>query len=542
MLADPSMVAATVARALRLVERPDRAPLDLLREHLRERALLLVLDNFEQVAAAAPVVADLLREAPRLTVIATSRGPLRVSGEHEFAVPPLGLPEATGQGGPGAADAATSPAVALFVDRATAARSDFRLTDANAAAIVAICARLDGLPLAIELAAARVRLLPPDAILTRLGQSLDLLDRGGRDLPVRQQTLRGAIGWSHDLLEEPTRRLFARMSVFAGGARLDEIEAVCGPADDLGTDVLSGLEDLVDQSLVQGTGVHGEPRYAMLHTVHEYAAERLAASDEIETIRRRHAETYLALAERAAPELIGSDQRTWLDLLEDEHDNLGGAIDWAVEAKETELALRLVAAPWRFWQMRDHLVEGRDRIAAALEIPDAGAHPAALARALGARGGIAYWLGDYVATKESYLRALAIARTLDDRRLLAEALSDVALAQEDISDGKALAETAERGLVTVERGAGDLSRPWRSTRRGRCPVDHRDGLHIHRGPRARRSSSSRRQPTSPRTAATCSMPVGRPTCAQASPGGTATSKARRPISGTLLRCSRGSVT
>ena len=230
LLADPSMVAATVARALRLVERTDRAPLDLLRVYLRERAVLLVLDNFEQVAAGAPVVAELLRQAPRLTVIATSRGPLRISGEHELAVPPLGLPETTGRDDPGAADAATSPAVALFVDRATAARSDFRLTDANAAAIVAICARLDGLPLAIELAAARVRLLPPDAILTRLGQSLDLLDRGGRDLPARQQTLRGAIGWSHDLLEEPTRRLFARMSVFAGGARLDEIEAVCGPA------------------------------------------------------------------------------------------------------------------------------------------------------------------------------------------------------------------------------------------------------------------------------------------------------------------------
>ena len=240
----------------------------------------------------------------------------------------------------------------MFVDRATAARSDFRLTDANAAAIVAICARLDGLPLAIELAAARVRLLPPEAILTRLGGSLDLLDRGGRDLPARQQTLRGAIGWSHDLLDEPTRRLFARLSVFAGGARLDAIESVCGPAGDLGTDVLGGLEDLVDQSLVQGAEVHGEARYSMLQTIHGYAAERLAASDEIEAIRRRHAKTYLDLAERAAPELIGSDQRTWLDLLEQEHDNVGAAIDYAVATSETELALRLVAAPWRFWQMR----------------------------------------------------------------------------------------------------------------------------------------------------------------------------------------------
>src|SRR6478735_4752081 len=450
MVGDPSMVAATVARAFHLAERPDRAPLDLLREHLRERALLLVLDNFEQVAAAAPVVAGLLREAPGLTVIATSRGPLRVSGEHQFAVPPLALPEMTKRDGAGASDAAASPAVALFVDRATAARSDFQLTDANAATIVAICARLDGLPLAIELAAARVRLLPPDAILTRLGQSLDLLDRGGRDLPARQQTLRGAIGWSHDLLDEPTRRLFARMSVFAGGARLDEIEAVCGPTDDLGTDVLSGLEDLVDQSLVQGTQVNGDPRYTMLQTVHEYAAERLAASGDLEVIGRRHAEAFLDLAERAAPELIGRDQRTWLDLLEDEHDNLGAAIDWAVKANETELALRLVAAPWRFWQMRDHLVEGRDRIAAALEIPDAEAHPAALARALGARGGIAYWLGDPDLTMDSYVRALALARALDDPRLLAEALADVALTEGDISDPESMARTSERGLALLD--------------------------------------------------------------------------------------------
>jgi tetratricopeptide (TPR) repeat protein len=346
--------------------------------------------------------------------------------------------------------AAASPAVALFVDRATAARSDFRLTDQNAAAVVAICARLDGLPLAIELAAARVRPLPPEAILSRLGQSLDLLDRGGRDLPARQQTLRGAIDWSHDLLDAPTRRLFARLAVFAGGATLEAIEAICGPTADLGTDVLGALEDLVDQSLVQGTDIHGEPRYSMLQTIHEFAAERLAGSGELDVIRRRHTETYLALAERAAPELIGSDQRTWLDHLEHEHDNLGAAIDWAIATGETELALRLVTAPWRFWQMRDFLVEGRDRIAAAQAMPDAEAQPAALARANGAAGGIAYWLGDYPAAKVFYARALAIARGLDDRRILAEALADVALAEGDVSDPRALAVTAKSGLAQLD--------------------------------------------------------------------------------------------
>ena len=458
---DASMVAAAIARALRLVERPDRSPLDLVTEHLRDRMVLLVLDNFEQVAAAAPVVAGLLREARGSTVIATSRGPLRVSGEYEFAVPPLGLPEPTTSAGRGAADVAASPAVALFVDRATAARSDFRLTDANAAAIAEICARLDGLPLAIELAAARVRLLPPDAILSRLGQSLDLLDRGGRDLPARQQTLRGAIDWSHDLLDPPTRRLFARLSVFAGGARLDAIEAVCGPAADLGVDVLDGLEDLVDQSLVQASESTGEPRYTMLQIVHEYAAERLAESGEVEAIRRRHAESCLALVERAAPELLASAQRSWLDLLEQEHDNLEVAIDWAVGASETELALRLVTAPWRFWQMRDHLVQGRDRVAAVLALPDVESHPAALARALGAAGGIAYWLGAYVESNAFYVRALAVAREVGDPRILAEALSDVALTESDVSSPASLALAAGRGLsrlteaLAIYRELGD---------------------------------------------------------------------------------------
>jgi tetratricopeptide (TPR) repeat protein len=240
------------------------------------------------------------------------------------------------------------------------------------------------------------------------------------------------------------------MSVFAGGARLDAIESVCGPADDLGTDVLTGLEDLVDQSLVQGTDVRGEPRYTMLQTVHGYATERLAASGEIEVIRRRHAEAYLAIVERASPELIGSDQRTWLDLLEDEHDNVGAAIDWAVEANETELALRLVAAPWRFWQMRGHLIEARDRIARALEMPDADAHPTALARALGAAGGIAYWLGDHPASVSAYLRALAIARGLDDRPLLAQALTDAALSESDTVDPASLAVASERALGRLE--------------------------------------------------------------------------------------------
>jgi predicted ATPase/class 3 adenylate cyclase len=450
MTSDPADVGPAIARSLRLVDQPGRSIEDALADHLRDRTLLLVIDNLEQVIESASLIADLLRAAPHVAIIATSRGPLRVAGEHEYAVPPLGL--ADDEGEDPATLTARAPAIALFVERAVAARPDFRLTDANATHVAAICARLDGLPLAIELAAARVRLLPPEAILARLEHSLDLLDRGGRDLPARQQTLRGAISWSHDLLEPPIRQLFARMSVFSGGARLEEIETVDVAAGSVGTDVLDGVAELADQSLLKQSEQHGEPRFTMLQTVREFAGEQLAASTEREAVRLAHAETYLALAERAAPELIGVDQRPWLDRLEHEHDNLRAAIAWSFEVADSERALRLVTAPWRFWHMRGHLIEARDAIDSAIAMPGAADHPVALARAHSAAGGIAYWLGDPASSRRHYRIALEIAQGLDDRRLLAEALTDGAMSADPdaLLTPEGMAQAAEGAMAGLD--------------------------------------------------------------------------------------------
>jgi non-specific serine/threonine protein kinase len=292
--------------------------------------------------------------------------------------------------------------------------------------VAEICARLDGLPLAIELAAARIKLLPAQAILAHLGDRLGLLSGGGRDLPARQQTLRGAIAWSHDLLDDAGRRLFARFAVFVGGARLGEAEAVCGPASELGIDVLDGLGELLDQSLIRQEEVHGEPHFIMLETIREFARERLEESAEFGEICRRHAVVYLALLEQAEPELTGPDQGDWLDRIEHEHDNLRAAIDRTVDTAETETALRLVAAAWRFWQMRGHLHEARERIARALVLPDASDHPNAQAKALEAAGGVAYWQGDVVSAHGFYEEALTLARQLGDDAAIANAAYNLA--------------------------------------------------------------------------------------------------------------------
>jgi tetratricopeptide (TPR) repeat protein len=310
----------------------------------------------------------------------------------------------------------------LFIERAVAVRPDFTVTNENAPAVAEICARLDGLPLAIELAAARIRLLPPEAILARLGQRLALLSAGSPDLPARQRTLRGAIAWSHDLLDPGVRRLLARAAVFAGGIDLEVAEAVCGPVEEIGLDVLDGLGALVEQSLLQRVDAGADARFLMLQTIREFALEQLASSGEGEEIRRRHATAFLDLAERGAPKLTGPDQRAWLDRLAREHENLRASIGWAIEARSTEAALRLAAALWRFWQMRGFLQEGAARLAAVLALPDAPAHPAARRRALDAAAGIAYWQGDLDRARPLYEESLAIARSSGDRAAEAEAL------------------------------------------------------------------------------------------------------------------------
>src|SRR5918992_2625428 len=355
-ITDPALVASAIAEPLGVVEAGDQPLEEGLKDFLRSKELLLLLDNFEQVLGGAPLVGELLSECPRLNVLATSRSVLRVYGEQEFAVPPLELPDHKRL--PSVERLTQYEAVRLFIERAKAARPDFSVTNENAPAVAEICVRLDGLPLAIELAAARIKLLTPSAMLERLGSRLKLLGGGARDLPERQRTLRGTIEWSHALLEEGEQVLFARLAVFAGGRTLEAIEAVCEGQGELAVDPLEGVSSLLDKSLLrQEEGPEGKPRFVMLETIHEYARERLQASGEAEEARRLHAQHFLALAEEVEPELSGADQLAYLERLEAEHDNMRAALTWSLE-NEPETVLRLARTLARFWEKRSHYLEG----------------------------------------------------------------------------------------------------------------------------------------------------------------------------------------
>ncbi len=432
---EPALVAPTIAGILGVAEDPATPIGTRLATWIAERRLLLVLDNFEQVIEAAPVIGELLRATTNLKVIVSSRAALHVSGEQEYPVPGLPTPpDPTALAGYdraqlSGAERATDPetlggyeSVRLFVARAGAVKPGFHLTADNAAAVAGIVARLQGMPLAIELAAARVKLLPPESILTRLGDQLAALGGGARDLTERQQTLRGAIAWSYDLLDEPGARLIRRLSVFAAGCSLVEAEQVCGPADELGVDVLDGIGVLVDQSLVRAEEVAGEARFRMLETIRAYASEQLEASGELESIRARHASVYLALAEEAAPKLSGADQRAWLDRLDSEHDNFRAAIEWATARPEPEVACRLGFALWRFWQKRGYLVEGRQRLDRIAAEPWSRANPGLRARVLEGLGGIAWWQADISAMTSYYDEALSTWREVGDQAEIANAL------------------------------------------------------------------------------------------------------------------------
>jgi predicted ATPase/class 3 adenylate cyclase len=417
LINDPELVAATIGHELGLTDGGGRTPVERIQEHLRSKRVLIVLDNFEQLIAAAPIVPELLAGADGLTVLVSSRSVLHLYGEQEYPVPPLRLPDPRHLPELGAL--AEYEAVALFVERARAVTPTFAVSAENAAAIAEICVRLDGLPLAIELAAARIRILPPAAILDRLGDRLRLLSGGGANLPARQQTLRGAIAWSHDMLDEADARLFAGFSVFVGGAGIQEVEAVCGD----GLDVLAGLESLVDKSLLrQSSGLARAPRFAMLGTIRDYAVERAAERGDTEGLRDRHAELFSGLVASASPHLLGSDKREWLDRLELEHDNLRAALSWAIERADAEHALLMAARLWRFWQMRGYLAEGLDRVQQAMAVATAAEHPAARAAAAEAAAGLAYWIGDTLAARRYYEEAIDLYRGLGDRAGEAENL------------------------------------------------------------------------------------------------------------------------
>ncbi len=421
-IVDPDLVAPAIASALRVVDEGTTSLVDAIAARIGAERLLLVLDNFEQVADAASVVAALLAACPGLSVLVTSRGILHVAGEREYPVPPLPLPQA----GDDPARLAENDAVALFVARARAVRPDFSLDASNAAAVAAICARLDGLPLAIELAAARVRLLTPSAIRERLERSLGLLTGGAQDLPDRQRTLRAAVAWSHDLLDPVSRTLFARLSVFAGGCSFEAAETVANPGGELGIDVLDGLAALVDQSLVRtADGVDGEPRYRMLNVIREFGQEQLGATGEMETLRNRHLAFFADLARAAEPELVGNETGRWLDRLETEHDNVRVALRWAIDSGQVETGLDMAGRLWRFWHQRAHLGEGLSTLRELLASPGADAPTAGRAKAVNGAGGLAYWQNDYPTARAFYEEHLSIVRALGDDTGTAEALMNL---------------------------------------------------------------------------------------------------------------------
>jgi predicted ATPase/class 3 adenylate cyclase/Tfp pilus assembly protein PilF len=423
-------------------------PLDeSLKDYLHERRMLLLLDNFEQVLEAAPAVTEMLAAAPGLKVLATSRAPLGLYGEHEFPVPPLSMPDLKRP--PPLERLTQYEAVGLFVERAQAVKPDFSITNESAPAVAEICVRLDGLPLAIELAAARIKMLPPKAMLQRLTSRLKLLTGGARDLPERQRTLRATIEWSFALLDEGEQLLFGRLAVFSGGRTLEAIEAICDAEGDLPVEAFEGVSSLVDKSLLrQEEGPDGEPRFVMLETVHEFAREKLKESAEAEEIKRAHAEYFLTLAEEAYPELRGPDQLEWLERLEAEHDNMRAALSWALERKEVDVALKLGGALWWFWQTRGYHSEGRRWLEEALAMDGRGS-PGSRAMALVGAGRLASEQGDLDRAQQAYEEGLELlvheAREASEAKLnLLESLGWVAWQREELGQAS---ELFEEGLA-----------------------------------------------------------------------------------------------
>ena len=424
-LRDSALVVPTIARSLGLREEQGQGAGDALRSYLREKRMLLVLDNFEQLLEAAFEIAHLIETCPCLFVLATSRAPLRVRGEQEYPVPPLALPPSTHD--PTQEEVLRIPSGRLFVERARATSPSFALTTENAPSVAAICWRVAGLPLALELAAAKVRILEPAALLTRLDQALSTA--WARDLPERQRTMRATLDWSYDLLSEPERGLFRRLSVFAGSFTLEAAEAVSTNE----VDVLDRLGPLVEQSLVRVEPNESNTRYGMLEPVRQYALERLQESDEEERVRARHAAFFLALAERAEPELRKPDQLEWLELLEMDHDNLRAALSWAVEHGHDETGLRLCVALQRFWSVRGYLEEGRRWLETALSACPS-AEPSIRARALHAIGRMALEQGDRTLADRVLQESLELCRSLGDKGGMAaslQGLAEVALWERD---------------------------------------------------------------------------------------------------------------
>jgi len=455
-ITEPELVVSTIAGALGVREQASQPLLESLKDSLREQQLLLVLDNFEQILSAAPVVVELLLGASALKVLVTSRASLHLSGEHEFVVPPLSLPDLRDL--PPLHRLAQSEAIRLFVERAQAVKSDFALTEEHAAVIAAICHQLDGLPLAIELAAGRVKLLSPQALLPRLENRLKLLVGGARDLPSRQQTLRGTIAWSYDLLDTAEKTLFRRLAVFVGGCTLQAAQTVCVASGDLERDILDEGARLVDKNLLrQEEQADGEPRLLMLETIREYALECLNTSGETETMRRRHAAFFLQFAEEADRKVRGGEQAIWYRRLEVEHDNLRAALSFTLEYQEAEMGLQLAGALWAFW--RHHLREGRTWFEQVLAQPGARVCTATRARALLGAGALANFQGDFLEAHRLLKESVAIGREVGaaGKRNLAHALmmqGYMVLVQGNVNAACELAEESQRLFQEVGEAWG----------------------------------------------------------------------------------------
>jgi predicted ATPase len=448
-ISHPVQVVPAIAEVLGVREIPGKPRFDSLCDHLGDSHALLLLDNFEHVVSEAPTISMLLERCPELAVLATSRTPLRVRGERELPIPPLETPVAFDADLPSLSQYA---AVALFIQRAQGAQARLTVTDENAPAIAEICHRLDGLPLAIELAAARLKILSPEALLGRLASRFEVLQGGTRDLPERHRTLRGAIDWSHDLLDEAERRIFRRLAVFAGGSILEAAEAVCAEEDDPGTATLDVIASLLDSSMLTTSAAEGgDVRIGMLDTIRAYAAERLLESGETQRIRRNHAEYYCVLCEEARPHLVGPDEPRWADRLRAERDNLRLALGWSVE-NDVELGLRLARSLFRFWEAHNMIVEGHRWLMALLARPSPPSHTRGAV--LHSAAAFGCYLGDYDAARGHVSEALDIFERLGDERGVATALNELGVLasyEGDFAEARRLLEES----LAIKRTLGD---------------------------------------------------------------------------------------
>jgi len=451
---DPTLLAQTIIDTLRLKVTEQQTAADLLKQHLQHRHILLILDNFEQIVDGAQLLGELLSAAPRLSVLVTSREILHLYGEQEYPVSPLAIPDRTKP----TAELSEYESVALFVRHAQLSNPNFRLTEKNAQDVAEICIRLDGLPLAIELAAARSKAIPPNYLLSLLDNSLDALSGGPRDLEARHQTLQAAIGWSYDLLDMAEKQLFSRLAVFQGGRSLDALQEVCQPG--LGMSTLIGVESLLNKSLLhRGDGPDGVPRFFFLDTIHQFARERLAESGEVEAIQRRHAVFFAELAEQAEPELRGPDQENWSARLRAEYDNLRAALSWAIGGGDPELGLRLAGALSEFWYYEGPISEGEKWIRLALaRLESEQISPGIQAKVLNGAGMLAFATGDHARGKRWNQQALNIAREAGEMVSWAWALfwlsAHATTQPETYGDGITLIEKAQNLFRETDDQAG----------------------------------------------------------------------------------------